>query len=92
MRLYDLVMVTKTSLSDNDRKKLMDQVKSWMGDVKVKTTDEWGQKPLAYSIKKENAGVYTRMTLEGDGVIPADFETRLLRNDSVLRHLLLRVK
>lgn len=92
MRLYDLVMVSRTSLSDSDRKKLMDQVQTWMGDVKVKSTDEWGQKPLAYPIKKENAGVYTKMTLEGEGAIPADFETRLLRNDSVLRHLLLRVK
>jgi small subunit ribosomal protein S6 len=92
MRLYDLVMVSRTSLSDGERKKLIDQVKTWMGDVKVKNEEEWGQKPLAYSIKKENAGVYTKMTLEGEGAIPADFETRLLRNDSVLRHLLLRTK
>jgi small subunit ribosomal protein S6 len=92
MRLYDLVMVSKTSLSDSERKKLMDQVKTWMGDLKVKSEDEWGQKPLAYPIKKENAGVYTKLTLEGEGAIPTDFETRLIRNDSVLRHLLLRTK
>jgi len=92
MRLYELVLVSKTSLSDAERKKLMDQVKDWMGDVKIKSTDEWGQKPLAYAIKKENAGVYTKMILEGEGAIPVDFETRLLRSDSVLRHLLLRTK
>jgi ribosomal protein S6 len=70
----------------------METVKSWMGDIKVKSEEEWGQKPLAYAIKHENAGVYTKMILEGEGAIPTDFETRLIRNDSVLRHLLLRTK
>jgi len=92
MRLYDLVMVSKTSLSAADRKKLVDQVKGWMGDVKIKSEEEWGQKPLAYPIKHENAGVYTKMLLEGEVAIPADFETRLIRSESVLRHLLIRTK
>lgn len=92
MRFYDLVMVTKTSLSESEHKKLIDQVKSWMGDLKIKDTDEWGQKPLAYAIKKEIAGVYTKFVLEGEAAIPKDFETRLLRESSILRHLLLRTK
>lgn len=92
MRLYDLVLVLKTSLSDAERKKLVEQIKSWLGDVKVKKEEEWGQKPLAYKIKRELAGVYYKMELETDKVIPKDFETRLLRNEDILRHLLLRIK
>lgn len=92
MRLYELVVVLRTSLSEADRKKVLDQVKAWLGDVKVAKEEDWGQKPLAYKIKKEAAGVYHKMDLETEKVIPADFETRLLRNDSVLRHLLLRTK
>lgn len=92
MRLYDLVLVTRTSLSGPERKKLMDQVKTWLGDVKIAKEDEWGQKPLAYTIKKESAGVYSKLNLESENAIPNDFEIRLIRNDSVLRHLLIRTK
>lgn len=92
MRLYDLVLVLKTSLTEPQRTKVVDQVKSWLGDVKVVKEDDWGQKPLAYPIKKEAAGVYLKFNLETEKTIPNDFETRVLRNDGVLRHLLLRTK
>lgn len=91
MRLYDLVLVLKTSLSEADRTKLLKTVKDWLGDVKVAKEDEWGQKPLAYPIKHEVAGYYLALSLEGEN-LPSDFETRLLRNENVLRHLLLRTK
>ena len=51
-----------------------------------------GQKPLAYTIKKELAGFYHKMQVEGEKAIPVDFEKRLLRNESILRHLVIRVK
>ena len=92
MRLYELVLVLKTSLGDKERKKLLDDVKSWLKDVKVTAEDEWGQKPLAYKIKREVAGFYHLLTLETEKVVPADLEKRLMANDSILRHLLVRKK
>jgi len=92
MRLYDLVLVLRTSLSAPERKKLMEQIVTWLGDVKIAKEDEWGQKPLAYKIKKESAGVYVKLNLETETSIPTDFETRIIRNDSVLRHILIRTK
>jgi small subunit ribosomal protein S6 len=82
MRLYELVLVLKTSLSEAERTKVLDAIKD----------EDWGQKPLSYKIKKEAAGVYHMLKLEGENPVPADFEARLLRNDNVLRHLLVRVK
>lgn len=92
MRVYELVLVLRTSLSEADRKKLLKEVKDHLGDVKVTKEEEWGQKPLAYSIKKEAAGVYYVLHLEGDSGVPEGFETSLLRNDDILRHLLVRTK
>ena len=69
MRLYDLVLVLKTSLTEAQRTKVVDQVKSWLGDVKVVNVDDWGQKPLAYPIKKEAAGVYVKFNLETEKTI-----------------------
>lgn len=81
----------RPSLKDADRKKFLDTVKDWLKDIKVKKEDDWGQKPLAYTIKKEAAGYYYQLMLEGES-IAKDFEQRLLRSDNVLRHLLLRTK
>ncbi|HWY78982.1 MAG TPA: 30S ribosomal protein S6 [Candidatus Sulfotelmatobacter sp.] len=91
MRTYELVLVVKPSVKEADRKKLLEQVKGWLGEVKVVKEEEWGQKALAYPIKKEDAGYYFQWYLEGE-TFPADFETRLIQNNDILRHLLLRMK
>lgn len=91
MRTYELVVVVKSSVKEADRKKLLEQVKGWLGKVKVTKEEDWGQKALAYPIKKEDSGHYYQLFLEGE-TFPTDFETRVLQNNSVLRHLLLRTK
>lgn len=91
MRLYELALVLRTKLSDKDRKKVVGTVKNWVKDMKVLKEDELGQKPLAYPIKKETAGYYLTLHLEGEK-ISADLERRLLQTDEVLRHLLIRTK
>ncbi len=92
MRAYDLLLVLRTSLEEKDRKKFVGTVKEWLKDVKVASEEEWGQKPLAYKIKKEAAGFYHLLKLETEGLIPADVEKRLITNENVLRHLLIRRK
>ncbi len=89
MRSYNLVLITKTSLTDTLRKKLVTSVKSLLKDLKIVKENEVGQKSLAYKIKKETNGFYLDFALEGE-VIPHDFEKKLLENDNILRHLLLR--
>lgn len=91
MRLYDLVLVLRPSLKDTERKKVLDSIKDFLKGVKISKENDWGQKPLAYTIKKELAGHFYQYKLEGES-IDKDFETKLIRNDSVLRHLLLRTK
>jgi small subunit ribosomal protein S6 len=99
MRTYELVLVVKPSVKEADRKKLLETVKGWLGKITVAKEEEWGQKALAYPIKKEDAGYYYQLFLEGESTadsagetIPADFETRVLQNNNILRHLLLRTK
>jgi ribosomal protein S6 len=60
--------------------------------VKITSEEELGSKALAYKIKHELMGVYYRFGLENETGVPADFEKRLLANDNVLRHLLIRKK
>lgn len=92
MRAYELVLVLKTSLSEANRKKLLEAVKELLKDAKIIKEDSLGQKPLSYSIKKELAGFYVDISFEIKEDMPKDFEKKLLVNENILRHLLLRVK
>ena len=91
MRKYELILITKTSLTDILRKKLIASVKVLLQDLKIVKENEIGQKSLAYKIKRETNGFYFDFALEGE-TVPMDFEKKILENDNILRHLLLRTK
>ncbi len=91
MRSYELILVIKTSLTETLRKKLITDVKALLKDLKIIKENEVGQKTMAYKIKRETSGFYLDFILEGE-TIPGNFEKKLLENDSILRHLLLRIK
>lgn len=103
MRAYELILVVKPSLTEALRKKMITGIKTLLkparnasasdagGDLKIVKENEVGQKSLAYKIKKETSGFYFDFFLEGEN-IPADFEKKLLENENILRHLVLRTK
>jgi small subunit ribosomal protein S6 len=90
MRTYQLVVVLKTSLSEANRKKFVETVKGWIGDVKFTKEEEWGEKVLAYVIKRENSGFFQNFVFETKEELSKDLEKKITASDNVLRHLLLR--
>ncbi|HEV2339345.1 MAG TPA: 30S ribosomal protein S6 [Patescibacteria group bacterium] len=92
MRSYQLVFIVKSKLTEPERKKLLGEVKGWIHDVKITSENDWGSKALKYPIKKELTGHYFDFILETDKTIPADLEEKLMQEDTVLRHLLIRTK
>lgn len=91
MRSYDLVLILKPSLTEAKRKKLIETVKNWLNDLKIVKNEEWGEKVLSYSIKKEKTGYYLFLQLEGES-IPTDFEKKLLTQEDIIRNLIVRKK
>lgn len=90
--MYELVLVIRPSLVEVKRKKLLETVKSWIKDVKITKEEEWGQKVMSYVIKRETSGYYVDWQFEGEDSVPSDFEKRILGQDDILRHLLIRKK
>lgn len=90
MRSYKLVLLLKSDLTKDKKKKVLDQIESWAGAKNVKA-DELGEKKLAYVIKKERKGDYVALSFESEK-IETDFEKRLVVNEDILRHLMLRTK
>ena len=92
MKKYQLVIVLKTSLSEQSRKKLLETVKGLLKSAKFTKEEEWGDKVLSYAIKRENSAFYVNYLFELKEELAKDFEKKLSANENVLRHLLLRVK
>ncbi len=91
MRIYELVLIVRSSLSEAQRKKLLETVKGFLKSLKITKEDSLGEKALAYTIKRENSGYYYMLAVEGDS-IPLDFEKKLFEQEDVIRHLLIRKK
>lgn len=92
MRIYELVLIFKASLSEAQRKKLAETVKSWLKEVKIAKEEDWGQKVLAYPIKKQDSGHYLFLSIEANSGVTSDFEKKLFVQEDILRHLLIRRK
>lgn len=92
VRVYELVLVFKPSLTEEKRKKTVQTVKTALKDFKITKEEEWGKKELNYPIKKETAGFYLYYVFEGENAIPADLEKKFLNNEEILRHLVIRKK
>lgn len=90
MRSYKLVLLLKSDLGKDKKKKLLDQVETWAGakDTKI---EELGEKKLMYTIKREKKGDYVVLEFGSEKVEP-DFEKRLVIQEDILRHLMVRVK
>lgn len=91
MRSYELAMVLKTSLSEAQQEKILDSIKSLLKGVKTIKENVLGQKTLSYPIKKETLGVYFDWIFDIE-LIPSEFGKKLLENENILRHLLVRRK
>ncbi|MCL5746691.1 MAG: 30S ribosomal protein S6 [Patescibacteria group bacterium] len=95
MRTYELAVVLRGSLTQAEREKLLDKIKSLIHDIKIAKIDSWGEKALSYPIKKESLGFYFLMALEQQGdkaVSFSDLEKKLLAEEDILRHLLVRTR
>lgn len=92
MRSYELMVVLRADLSDEDRSALFDQVAKWIdnGEGEIASIDHWGRRRLAYEIDGQRDGYYAVYDLNLPPSAPADLERNLLIHEDVLRHLLTR--
>lgn len=92
MRDYELVLVIDSEVSGEDRKKQLTKVKKIVEDLKgkVKKTDEWGEKKLAYPINKKNMGYYFLLTIQLPLEVPPQIDSKLKLEENIIRYLLVK--
>ena len=87
---YKLVVMLKSGIKKDKKEKLFSDIQKWVGDVKVTKTTELGEKRLAYPVKGAKSAEYVLFEFEGEK-LDITAERRIVMNDEVVRHLMVRV-
>lgn len=92
MRDYELVLIFDPDLTEAKRKKEITKVKKSVTDFKGKvgTTEEWGKRELAYSIRGKSMGYYFLWVINLPEKSLQDLDKKLRLEEGVIRHLLVR--
>lgn len=92
MNSYLLTLVLKPDLEEGERKTILDNVvKKILGvEGKVIKEDQWGQKDLAYPIKRQTKGFYAHFELDAAPKNTKGLDKSLKVEENILRYLLVR--
>ena len=81
---YELTFLTKEEAELKNVKELIESFKG-----KVTREEKWGEKTLAYSIKKNHTALFYNFLFEIDKENVLEFKNKLNINEKILRYLLL---
>ncbi|OGE64819.1 30S ribosomal protein S6 [Candidatus Daviesbacteria bacterium RIFCSPLOWO2_02_FULL_36_7] len=89
MNNYNLTLVLKPGLEEKARLELLESLKKKF--AKVEKEDLWGQRSLAYPIKKQTLGYYVHFVIEAEPKIAKELDKTLRSEEDILRYLFVRV-
>ena len=89
MRRYETIIITDPDLSPEQRDPVLQRVADVInqGDGYLALTDEWGNRKLAYEIKKRERGYYIRFDFCGTGAMINEIERFFRIDDRVLKYM-----
>ena len=91
MNTYELTLITPNKTEMKEITTLVTEfVKKAKGEIK--SEDEWGEKTLAYEIKKNKTGVYMHYVLSLEPEDQPKLATQLKLQENLLRSLFVRVE
>ncbi len=89
MRRYETIFIADPDLQEDARKNLFDKYKKLLVQEKgiLVDFDDWGNRKLAYPIKKKARGHYVCMTYGGTGVLVTELERNFRLDDKVQKFM-----
>jgi small subunit ribosomal protein S6 len=92
MRPYELVVVIRADLSQEDLTAQLDQIEGWINTNggQIVEAKHWGMRRLAYPIRNQRDGYYVLYTINMPPAAPIELERSLRLNENVLRFLIAR--
>jgi small subunit ribosomal protein S6 len=93
MNRYETIFILESDIPDAEREPMLEKIKALypQHDGVLILLDDWGNRKLAYPIKKKMHGRYIRMDFCGSGLLVDDLE-RLFRLDHrVLKYMTIQL-
>jgi small subunit ribosomal protein S6 len=94
VREYEVTIIVKPDLDDEARSQVIERVTNWLApgasEEKRPLIEHWGQKNLAYPIRKYAEGYYVYFEVQLDPSALREIERNILYVDDILRHLVVR--
>ena len=89
MRRYETIVILSPDLPEEKRQTLCDQVVDQIGQHQgfLAETDVWGNRRLAYDIRKKSRGFYVRFDYCGEAALVDELERRFQINDAYLKYM-----
>ena len=89
MNRYETIFISDPDISEEIRKQLFEKTTNLIEkqDGFICLFDEWGNKKLAYAIKKKDRGHYVRIDYCGDGALVNEMERSFRIDDKVLKFM-----
>ncbi|HTU43091.1 MAG TPA: 30S ribosomal protein S6 [Candidatus Aquilonibacter sp.] len=92
-RFYEVMFIVRPDVEDADLDKLIAGFEHTVtsGGGKVRSTEKWGRRKLAYTVRKFNDGNYVLMTIDADGNLVHELERRLRVSEPVIKFITVRM-
>ncbi|MCD5410864.1 MAG: 30S ribosomal protein S6 [Clostridiales bacterium] len=91
MNKYELMYILNANTGDERKAQLQEKFTGIIeADGQVEKIDIWGQRKLAYEIKKLNEGYYVLIHFESSIDVPKEVDRNLKIADEVIRHMIVR--
>ncbi|MFO7887341.1 MAG: 30S ribosomal protein S6 [Eubacteriales bacterium] len=89
---YEGVFILKPNMEEEENKSQIERVKSIIEDNggKIDNIDEWGQRRLAYEIKKNKEGYYTIINFQAETDLIKELDRTSKINENMIRHMIVR--
>ena len=92
-RFYEVMFIVRPDVEEADVDKLIAGFEHTVtnGGGTVRSTEKWGRRRLAYTVRKFNDGNYILMTIDADGALVHELERRLRVSEPVIKFITVRM-
>jgi small subunit ribosomal protein S6 len=92
-RLYEVMYIVRPDAADEEIDKLIAGFETTVtnGGGVIKSSEKWGRRKLAYTVRKFNDGFYILLTVEANGAVVAELERRLRVTEQVIKFITVRM-
>ena len=94
MNSYETVFILTPVLSEDQAKEAVQKYESDLAAMggKIKHSESWGLKKLAYPIQKKSTGFYFLFDFEAEGNVIAELELAMKRDERIMRFLTVKME